>query len=464
MKENLEIREVFTLKKKALLFLAVAMMLLLAACSGGTSSPPADGGGAGDGGQTARSESPSDSSGNGSESAPEEVTLRIAWWGGQSRHDVTLEVIELYQEQNPHVIIEPEFTGWDEYWQRLAPQAAANDLPDIIQMDLSYITQYATRGQLADLSPYVDSGLFRTEHISDSALSGGLLDGKLYGMNLGVNAIGMTYNPEILQAAGLSEPNRDWTYDEWEQLAYDVTEKGYYFTEGINNEEFFAYYLRTQGQRMYAADGKSLGYDDDRYFIEYFGRIQRMYDAGAIAPMDMSQQIQSWEDGLTARGESLADFVWSNQFVGLTTATQKPLVLHPLPGPGVKEGLFLKPSMYFSVFENSKVKEEAVKFIDFFVNDIEANKILRGDRGVPIASDVQEALRPELDDVTVATFDFIAWVDENSSPIDPPPPVGASEVTSELNDLVERMLYKTITVEEAAERFRESANSILSSN
>ena len=53
---------------------------------------------------------------------------------------------------------------------------------------------------------------------------------------------------------------------------------------------------------------------------------------------------------------------------------------------------------------------------------------------MPISSEVQEALRPELDDVTVATFDFIAWVDENSSPIDPPPPVGASEVVSELNE------------------------------
>ncbi|MFL6561096.1 MAG: ABC transporter substrate-binding protein, partial [Bacillus sp. (in: firmicutes)] len=96
----------------------------------------------------------SSSTSSGEESKPKEdkkdepVTLRIAWWGSQPRHDYTLEIIKMYEEKNPNVKIEAEYAAWDDYWKKLAPQAAANELPDIIQMDLSYFSQYAQNNQI----------------------------------------------------------------------------------------------------------------------------------------------------------------------------------------------------------------------------------------------------------------------------------------------------------------------------
>src|SRR5690625_2032825 len=54
----------------------------------------------------------------------EETTIRVAWWGDQERHDMTLEVIELFEELNPGIKVQPEYTGWDGYWERLNTQAA----------------------------------------------------------------------------------------------------------------------------------------------------------------------------------------------------------------------------------------------------------------------------------------------------------------------------------------------------
>ena len=59
------------------------------------------------------------------------VTLRLAWWGNPTRDERTLKVVEMYMAQNPHVVIQTETTGWAGYWDKLASQAAANDLPDI---------------------------------------------------------------------------------------------------------------------------------------------------------------------------------------------------------------------------------------------------------------------------------------------------------------------------------------------
>ena len=84
----------------------------------------------------------------------EEITLRVSWWGSQSRHDLTQQALELYMKNNPHVKIEAEFTDWSGYWDKLATQAAGGELPDIIQMDYSYLSQYASSKQLADLNGY----------------------------------------------------------------------------------------------------------------------------------------------------------------------------------------------------------------------------------------------------------------------------------------------------------------------
>lgn len=50
----------------------------------------------------------------------EPVTLRIAWWGGDTRHSYTQQVIDMYEEQNPNVTIEPEYASFDDYWKKLA--------------------------------------------------------------------------------------------------------------------------------------------------------------------------------------------------------------------------------------------------------------------------------------------------------------------------------------------------------
>ncbi|KOS03167.1 sugar ABC transporter substrate-binding protein, partial [Paenibacillus polymyxa] len=73
------------------------------------------------------------------EEESEKVTLRVAWWGDQSRHEYTLKVIQMYEKENPNVKIVEEYANWEDYWKRLAPMAAASQLPDVIQMDRAYL-------------------------------------------------------------------------------------------------------------------------------------------------------------------------------------------------------------------------------------------------------------------------------------------------------------------------------------
>src|SRR6185436_16395570 len=77
--------------------------------------------------------------------------LRMAWWGNQTRTDLTNQVIQRYQGATPGVTVRGEPAEWAGYWDKLATQTAADDAPDIVQMDLKYLRQYGDRGALLPL-------------------------------------------------------------------------------------------------------------------------------------------------------------------------------------------------------------------------------------------------------------------------------------------------------------------------
>ena len=438
------------MKKTLTAVLLFSLITSLIGCSGGAAEKPADTG----------TKTPAVNAGD----AKDPVKLRIAWWGGQSRHDYTLKVIEMYTEKNPHVTIEPEYAPFDDYWKKLAPQAVAGGLPDIIQMDISYLNQYAGRNQLADLKPFTENGVLNVADVSENALSGGEVEGKLVAMNLGVNALQTTFDVDTMKKNGIDIPSKEWTWDDMDKMGAQAKEKGLQIGGfAYRHDVFFPYYLRTIGQKMYSDDGKTIGYTDDKAFIDYFTRYQQWYDNGYILSLDKEAQKKGVaEEDEIVLGSSISGTGWSNQFLAVANlVTDRPLELNPMPGPGIKEGLFLKPSMYFAVTESSKQKEEAAKFIDFFINDIEANKLIKGERGVPVSSKVKEALKPTLSSNETKIFDYVTWAEANSAIGDPPNPIGAVEIEKLLRDLSERILFKKIAIDQAASEFRTEANAIL---
>ncbi|WP_337913276.1 ABC transporter substrate-binding protein [Cohnella zeiphila] len=451
------------MKQNAIALLTLSLALGLSACGssgnngnngGNAASPSASGG----------SSAPASSASASSGSSDAPVTLRVAWWGGQSRHDYTLKVIDLYEQKHPNVKIEAEYAAFDDYWKKLAPQAAANQLPDVIQMDISYLNQYAGKGQLDDLQPYIDNGTIDTSSISDSTLSGGKVSDKLYAFNLGSNALASVVDLQMLKDNGIDVPDNNWTWQTYTDIAAKLHDKGK-IVGGFRFDVFFPFYLRGQGQHMYAADGTGLGYSDDKYFIDYFNMYKDWYDKGYLLSLDKEAQKKGTpEEDEMVPGHSFSSNGWSNQYILLSDAVKRPLDILPIPGWNDNKALFLKPSMYFSIASGSKVKEEAAKFIDFWVNDIDANKIIMGERGVPVSTKVQEALKPDLSPEQAKVFDYVAWAAENSSEMDPPNPVGATEVDALLKSYAESILYKKNTVEEAAAKFRKEAEQILAKN
>ena len=93
-------------------------------------------------------------------------SMRLIWWGNPERDKRTNAVIDLFQQASGDEVL-PETYAWGDYWQKLATQAAGQNLPDVVQMDYRYIFEWARRNQLAALErrPRPVRRAVRAEHL-----------------------------------------------------------------------------------------------------------------------------------------------------------------------------------------------------------------------------------------------------------------------------------------------------------
>ena len=129
--------------------------------------------------------------------AQSETRLRMFWWGSRERAERTDKTNRLFQDKNPGVTITGETLGWSDYWPRLATQTAGRNAPDVIQMDYRYIYEYARRGALLPLDPFVGKGLDLGD-FSEAAIDSGKVDRKIYGVSLGLNSTAMMFDQGLI--------------------------------------------------------------------------------------------------------------------------------------------------------------------------------------------------------------------------------------------------------------------------
>jgi multiple sugar transport system substrate-binding protein len=403
----------------------------------------------------------------------EPVELRIAWWGGDARATKTITVIELFQELYPHITMLYEFSGWDDHWTKLATQAAGGNLPDIMQHDYARISEWVGDGLLIPLDAYADSGTLDFSDVADSSLAGGRIDGELYGVSLGGNALEMDVAVDLIEEAGLDMPAPDWSWADFEELCLAIKDSlgiwGYAGNSLFHDHMWKQVYM-SKGEWVFSDDGKALGYDDDQPAIDQLDMILGLYDAGAIMTLEegTARAGETVEQSPMVTKECVMGFSWSNFIVTTWDAAgaDRQFKMMPIPRSGDLPAIYPKPSMFFSITRDAKYPEEAAMFINFFTNSVPANAILMADRGVPIASQVKEGMKGFLTTAQAEMFDYMARVDLDSQPVPPPDPSGWADVRNNVfyPEFHDPVLYGLVTPEEGAATFREMANDILAAS
>lgn len=444
--------------KKGLLFLLTALMFFIVACGGNDEAEPTDVDG--DQGQSEDASSDDESSGD------DQVSIRVAWWGNQERHDMTLEAIELFEELNPNIEVQPEYTGWDGYWERLNTQAAGRNLPDVIAMDNSYLNEYNSSDLLVDLAPLIADGVINLDDVDDVYQEINHDGDRVLAVASGANALALVYNAELLEEYGYDlEPG--YTYEDLYEMNLDIKNQmeangeeylGYDFANA--EYELFFNYARQHDMSFYTEDGTGLGFEE-HILVDYFDWVGRMVEDGAAPSHDIMMSYIEGGNSMVQEGTSAMQTAASNQIIGISQGTEFELDLTVLPALDGTHANYIRPSMSFSITQHAEQQEAAAKFIDFITNNLEANEILQAERGVPISSAVRDHLSDKVSETVEKTFDYLEVVAQYTKEADPLSPPGETEVRGAFSRTIEALKYGQLSPEEAASDFMQQAENIL---
>lgn len=402
----------------------------------------------------------------GSSAFAQDTRLRLLWWGSQPRADRTNKVSELYKAKNPGTSITGEYLGWGDYWPRLATQVAGKNAPDVIQMDYRYIVEYARRGALAPLDSYMPSKL-NLGDFDKAQIEGGSVDGHLYGVSLGANSAATMLSKTAFEEAGIDLPTKATTWEEFGKMAAELTKAGkrkgmFGMADGSGGEPLFENYLRQRGKALYTADAK-IGFGVEEA-SEWFDMWNKFRESGACVPPDIQALDKNdIETNTLTLGKSAAGFAHSNQFVAYQQMNKDKLTLanHMRVTKDLKGGHYRKPSMFFSVSAQSKVVDQAVDYVNFFVTNPDAALALGVERGIPESAAMREVVAAKLDAIGKVPLEYVSGLGDLAGKLPPPPPAGAGEGELTLRNISEQVGFGQLTAADGAKQLVDELTRIL---
>ncbi len=401
----------------------------------------------------------------------EGTSLRVAWWGGQERHNQTIEALDAYGAANG-IKMEYEYTSWTSYFENLATQAVGHNLPDILQMSTTDIINYSTNGQIVDLKTFVDAGIIDLSNIEEGALSGGMVNGQLAGFTTGTNTVTVVYNKKIFDQAGVAYPTNEWTWSE-----YIDTVKKIYEATGIQSDiPFLAEarwvvesWVRSYGYDFFSEDGQSLPWAGDEKVLKgVTAAIQDIADgvkAGYFVDPEIQVAWSTTEENYIAQGKSAMAFLLSNYYGVYCAALGEELGMAMLPrlDDGVKTGMYLNSNMYWCISTNCEKPELAAQVVNYLINSTDAAASIKTDRGISLSSAVRDYLATS-ENTDVSTANVLNYVSEVSKvvpAVNPADPAHSAEPINVLKNDYTAVMYGEMTAEDCVADFVEQATAML---
>ncbi|HEV7811562.1 MAG TPA: extracellular solute-binding protein [Leifsonia sp.] len=427
------------LRAAPLVAIAAATALLIAGCASGSASEASS---------SAGSQKP--------------VTLKMVWWGNDVRAQATLKAVKAFEKKYPNITVQTSTLPFDGYFDKLSTQIAANDAPDVQQLQGVNMVQYATQGALLDLDKV------STTDLDPSTTKSGKLDGSQIGVPTGLSTFVIVANPALFKAAGVDMPDdKTWTWDDYDKIAAKITADSSNGVIGAKSSGWditeMATWAAQRGHQLFTKDGKLGANEAD--FASLFTLAKKMMDdkASPSASESSEQLTLAPEQSGVATGRYAMQLDGASNFPALATASKDPLTVLRLPSKSGKSGdakMMYVASQYWGVSARTEHPVESQQLVEFLANSSEAGKILGVTRGTPANSKVREAILPGLAPNDKTVVDFMGSISDEvvDSQL---APAGAATFTQTFQRYTSEVLFGRMTPAQAAKAMIAEVNSAL---
>ncbi|RKN39919.1 ABC transporter substrate-binding protein [Micromonospora endolithica] len=391
------------------------------------------------------------------------VELSVFWYGDEGRAAITEKALRLYSERNPRVTFRVTWQGAAGYHDRLATQAAGGNVPDLIQLDDSVLTEYALRDIVLDLSRHVADNRLDLRTLPDGLVRYGQVDGRTVGVAAGQTAAAVVFNRTLLRRLDLPAPTTGMTWSEYVEWARRVTRAGGGRVAGTMDPsgDYRALWLWLRGRGSEFYQGRGLAFDRER-LLQWFDLWQEARRRRATPSAALIEQADSGDATrqLVVTGAAAASFAWAHQLPTLQSLTEDELDLAGVPGPPAAQ--WARASMYWTVFRGTRHPDVAVDVINFLTSNGEAGVILGHERGVNPSLAVRRYTEGSIGDPAQQRAAVLGNALANQlGPAPAPPPRGHSEVRNLLLAAAESVRSGDVGTRAAVDRFLGRAEAAL---
>jgi multiple sugar transport system substrate-binding protein len=411
------------------------------------------------------------------ETPPAETTgplsgeIRFSWWGNEARNNATIEAIKKYESLHPGTTIVPEFGAVDGYITKMQAQIAAGSAPDIFTISAEDLPTYVDIGGCADLTGLIDVSTHNPEVARACSI-----DGKMYGVNLSLNANVIIYNKTQADELGITMPQGDLYWEDLVKLLAEVYEKSGGKTYGMVDIRMVkpletytsAWNMTHLGKEPpfpWTNTEMIIKGEDIAAYMDFWSKVPD----GVLLPPDETATVPSQVSAPIGSRKTFTEWNYSGTFAMIQSQTKDELDMIPYPNnhKGKGAAVSARPGLIEAVYSGSKNKALAVDFLQWISSDPEAGKILKTVRGVLPSSRQVEALLADpasLSDVDKKVFAITNKIYSGQvNPFNPGIP-GSISIWDEshLVAVGAQVAFKNITPQEAGRRFDEFVLDVMS--
>lgn len=188
-------------------------------------------------------------------------------WTGSDNTEMLNTVLDKFDAENGQGIeIEPTALEWDQLFSKWVTAAAAGNPPDVTMYHTSELPEFAERGILHPIDDLVSAAGINFDGVPEQVMQASSYNGQLYAVTGDLHPLGLYYNVDLVQAAGLDPARPPTTRDEFLDWAQRltirdgdrVTQYGFFIesTEAIPRWFWFSL-LHQNGGTFLGPDGKS---------------------------------------------------------------------------------------------------------------------------------------------------------------------------------------------------------------
>ncbi len=323
----------------------------------------------------------------------EKTVVRLSGWASSPSETALLEsLLYKFSVENPDVLVKYEpITG--DYKQALLTSIAAGTEPDIFYVDIFWWLELATNDVLLPMDDLMAaSGVSKDEFIP-SLVEAFTYNGKLYGIAKDFNTLGLFYNTDLFDKAGLSYPTNDWTWDDLKAAAKALTDLSdpnkpiYGFCTPPDPGRFPVFVFQNGGSIM-TPDYQDTTLDSEAAIqaAEFYTSF-RAEGIGAL-PSDLGE---GWQGTLFGKGQCAMVYEggWLIPYLRDQFPNTRYGVVMPPAGPGGEGNLIF--TVAWGISANTKNPEAAWKVVNFLTSEASQKTVLESGFALPSRKSLQES-------------------------------------------------------------------------